>query len=56
MQQAQVQEEAQRAVLNLIVRVEEEILRRELERAQQRQEVESDEATDEYGRNAGEAR
>lgn len=45
-----MQEEAQRAVLNLIVRVEEEILRRELERAQRAQEAEFDEATDEYGR------
>lgn len=43
-----MQEEAQRAVLNLIVRVEEEILRRELEKAQQGQEAESDEAAEEY--------
>lgn len=47
-QQAEVQEEAQRAVLNLIVRVEEEILRRELERAAQRQRDE-EEGIDEYG-------
>lgn len=43
-----MQEEAQRAVLNLIVRVEEEIMRRELERAQKEQEAENEEAADEF--------
>lgn len=42
-------QEAQRAVLTLLVRVEEEILRRELERAQRAQQEEYEEATDEFG-------